>query len=339
MCAYCDSTRVPRETLPTLQNQAPPPTKRLPPPTPHGTLPVAHETTAASRETRTAPHEALPAPRESTVVSCATKPDSRFATRDSRESHADSATKLNSPRERVDARGMKVLPAGRQDLIQFAIAHIDEWAQDPAAVGLSQSQIDAMREALDGATKAFERAQQLRDEAQAATLTSNTNIAMLRAKLATAVSSIKAFARVQEESGVPEAKVYAAARIDEPRTPSPLPSPTQIRNVRLHINQSGSAVLSWTPPPASDARERSAGRTGVWYEIERKPPGAREFAGVGGTAEKTFTDTPLAVGQTQYRVRARRGDRAGPWSLTVSATVGVGVGVGSTIAPSHARAA
>lgn len=230
---------------------------------------------------------------------------------------------------------MKVLPAGRADLIAFARLHIDEWALDPAAVGLTSQQLAAIHDALDAAATAFERAQMLREEAQAATLTSNTNIATLRDTLATAVSSIKAFARVQEQDGVPQAKVYAAARIAEPRTPSPLPAPDQVRSVRLHINQQGCAVLAWTPPVASDARERAAGRTGVWYEIERKSPGTSAFAGVGGTAERTFTDAPLEVGDTQYRVRARRGDRAGAWSLVAVATVGVG----ATLAASRAKAA
>jgi hypothetical protein len=219
---------------------------------------------------------------------------------------------------------MKVLPPGRADLLEFVALHIDQWGADPAAVGLTLAQIDAIRAALDDAAAAFERAQQLRDEAQAATLTSNTNIAMLRTLTATAVSSIKAFARVQEHGGVPQATVYAAARIDEPREPSPLPAPEQIRNVSIHINQHGCAVLRWTPPPASDARERAAGRTGVWYEIERMAPGSSAFVGVGSAAEGTFTDTPLAVGETKYRVRARRGDRAGPWSLAAVATVGIG---------------
>lgn len=224
----------------------------------------------------------------------------------------------------VDGRSMKVLPPGRADLLEFVALHIDQWGADPAAVGLTLAQIDAIRAALDDAAAAFERAQQLRDEAQAATLTSNTNIAALRALTATAVASIKAFARVQEHGGVPQATVYAAARIDEPREPSPLPAPEQIRNVSIHINQHGCAVLRWTPPPASDARARAAGRTGVWYEVQRMSPAAPAFVGAGSTAQRTFTDTPLAVGQTMYRVRARRGDRAGPWSLAAVATVGIG---------------
>lgn len=230
---------------------------------------------------------------------------------------------------------MKVLPAGRADLLEFAALHIEEWAVDPEAIGMTPAMIDAMRQALDDAAKAFEKAQQLRDEAQAATLTSNTNIAALRALTATAVASIKAFARVQETQGASQATVYAAARIEPPRAASPLPAPEQVRQVNIHINQHGRAVLSWTPPPPRDARERAAGRTGVWYEVERKSPGTAAFFGVGGTAERTFIDTPLAVGETQYRVRARRGDRAGPWSLVAAATVGVS----SSTAAARAKAA
>ncbi|QQS08304.1 MAG: fibronectin type III domain-containing protein [Phycisphaerales bacterium] len=235
---------------------------------------------------------------------------------------------------------MKILPSGRADLIQFARVHFPVWADDPDGVGLSVARIAAMQEALAAAEAAQEEARALREAAQAATLLANSAMAALREQTAMGIATIKTFARLATIAGdVPnEETVYAAARLDEPLAPRTLPAPGVVRNVTLTIDTQGRPTVRWKSPHPADARERAASRAGLWFTIQKRAPGSRDFtdlASLGGSTD-SYTDAPLAAGTTFYRVRATRGDRAGPWSLAVPVQSGVGDGGGVASHGEHA---
>lgn len=228
---------------------------------------------------------------------------------------------------------MKILPAGRDDLLEFVRVHLPAWQADPAAVGLAPAQLAALAAQLAEADAAFTHAKGLRQEAQAATIDSNAKLSALRASTGTALAVIKAFARASAEGGSVTApnEVYARAQIDMPLKPGTLPAPGRVDSVAITVDTQGRPTLTWTAPAPRDARERAAGRAGVWYQVCRKDPGAAAFLDIGGSGTTSFTDTPLRPGNSTYTLRALRGDRAGPWSQAMSVQVGVGVGVGAGV--------
>lgn len=228
----------------------------------------------------------------------------------------------------ADPACMKLLPSGRLDLLNFVTAHLPVWQAEPAAVGLSDAQVAAMATLLADADAAFAHAKAVREEAQAATLISNTRLAALRDSTAAALASVKSFAGNQRITGGAGAEdaVYAGAQIALPLSPAPLPAPGEVRSITLNVDGTGRPTITWRAPHPRNARERAASSSGLIYEIHRKRPGESAFSSVTGTSQRTFTDAPLPAGMTLYMVRARRGRRGseGPWSIALSVEAGIG---------------
>ncbi len=217
---------------------------------------------------------------------------------------------------------MKLLPAGRTNLIEYMTAHLPIWQSDPEAVGLTQSQVEELAVALAEADAAFLHAKTLRSEAESATLASNIAIGGLRGKAATALACIKVFARTQ--SGEPEgqAGVYIAASIDPPLQAAPLPAPAQLGEIDATVNTRGQPTLEWKAPHPRDARERAASSSGLIYTVVRKLPGEREYSIVHTGKLRRFTDVALPAGQTLYMVRASRGEQYGEWRQAGAIQIG-----------------
>jgi hypothetical protein len=274
--------------------------------------------------------------RGSNADSGASVPDSRGSCADpggakdeSRESRADSQADLKSAPRKVDRASMKLLPPGRSDLIAYARSHIEAWSADPGAVGLTSGQVAELQAQCDAAAAAFADAGAARSAAKGATLISNTMLGTLRTLMGVALAGIKVFASEQGGTGGPvaEGDVYAAAQIDVPLKPSVLPAPGQVRNVRVQVDSQGRPTIEWKPPHPRDARERAASSAGLVYAIQRSAPGEGRGGGwtlAEATADTSFTDEPLAAGQTRYMIRAMRGRAAGPWSSVLTVSAGMG---------------
>ncbi len=222
---------------------------------------------------------------------------------------------------------MKLLPAGRSDLLDYMRSHIAVWQQDHAAIGLTQQQVDALVAQLAEAEAAFAHARAIRYEAESATQASNDRIGELRASAATALAAIKLFARLQAGSQDGESGVYNAASIARPLKASSLPEPEYVRSASVSVSTQGQPTITWKPPHPRDARERAASSSGLVYSVQRKLPGERTFALVYAGKEPRFTDIALPPGQTQYLVRASRGREQGPW--TQAGTIEIGGEVGA----------
>ncbi len=233
---------------------------------------------------------------------------------------------------------MRILPSGRADLLQFVRTHLAIWQLDPAGVGLTSLQVAAMAVLLAESEQAHFAAHTQRIAAESATLSSNIKLGELRDSTARALGAIKVFAREQNAAGPDVNLVYPAAGIDVPLRPAPLPRPAYVRAVNTVITMRGEPTLSWKPPHPQDARERAAGSSGLIYTVQRKHAGERGFSIVYVGKPATFTDAALPPGETQYFVRATRGDKHGAWTQAGTISIG-GAGAAMVSGESLALAA
>lgn len=131
---------------------------------------------------------------------------------------------------------MRTVPKADGELIQFALAHVDVWAADPAAIGLTPQDIAALRAVLSTAQTQRIAAGMARDAARSATVTAGRSAAALRAMCSQLVTTIKMFARnddgvlaaAQINPPLPGSRTWRTAstpRSASPSTPSARPPP------------------------------------------------------------------------------------------------------------------
>jgi hypothetical protein len=221
---------------------------------------------------------------------------------------------------------MGVLPETVIEQIEFCEAHWPVWTPAPTAIGLTAPLVAGLKTATEAARSSYNLAQAARAASKSATITQNSNAALMRGQVADLIRQIKAFAELQANPNT----VYAAAQIPAPTPPTPLPAPGVPSNFQTILEPDGSITLSW------DAANASAS-TGTFFTISRKLPGQTSFVGVGGapgiTTESrraSFTDSTVpasaAAAGAQYIVQGFRGTRSGEPSDAVTVQFGLGEG-------------
>lgn len=93
------------------------------------------------------------------------------------------------------------------------------------------------------------------------------------------------------------------------KAPSPLPPPGTPNDFRVTLSADGSIELTWKCVHPRGSR-------GTLYQVFRRTTDDGEFAYVGGSGAKRFTDTTIPAGTTAltYQIRAVRSTSAGPWA-------------------------
>lgn len=217
---------------------------------------------------------------------------------------------------------MPVIPANRNDMIQFFHTRLSIWTAQAANIGLSPTQVTALGDAADAARTAYDNAMATRAAAKAFTLTLNASASDLRDVGGDLVRQIKAFAELQDNP----ATVYAAAQIPQPADPSPQPAPGRAENITVNLEPSGAVSLGWEATNA-------AASGGAFFNITRKLPGESGFTPVGGAPGSTtqsrrmrFTDhnVPTAAAATgiQYIITGVRGELTGQPSAVITVLFG-----------------
>lgn len=223
---------------------------------------------------------------------------------------------------------MNLLPGTRAKIINWFLSRLEAWEVDPAAIGLSVAQVQALRARVELAQDAELAARRARAASVAATrafyVAADAAIGPGRAAIAT----IKAFAAASDE---PE--VLALARIGPRAAGSPVPPPMMPENLSGVIGATGQLTLRWSA-------RTSGPRSGIFFLVERRLPagvGGSMFVTVGATPALEFTDPApgLAAGAVAYRVRAVRGAAMSDWTVPVEFDVTIAAGPGE-IRPSAA---
>jgi hypothetical protein len=192
-------------------------------------------------------------------------------------------------------------------------------AADPTAFGLTELEIDQFEARLLAALEARDLAREARNLARARFVGQREAIANLRSLFGALVGSVDVKAK---REGPKKAKsVYAAAGIQPPEKPGPLPPPARPGGFGHELTNGGSIVVTFTIDDGA--------RGGLLYEVQRQTADLDGATGewmpldIVGVKRFEDDDVPKGVSQVLYRVRAMRTTGLkGEWSYPVTIPFG-----------------
>lgn len=196
---------------------------------------------------------------------------------------------------------MAVVPAKKIDKVSFFENHNTPWSTNATALGTTTAAVTDLATKTLAARNAFNAQQSAMDTAKAATETFNAAVDAMATAGAAIISQIRAKAKTSGDS------VYALAQIPSPATPKPAGAPGQPTDFKATLDGNGSLVLTW---------KCSNTASGVIYQIYRALTGSVDFAYLGGSGERKFTDNTIPAGTTMitYQIQGVRSTGAGPWA-------------------------
>lgn len=190
---------------------------------------------------------------------------------------------------------------------------------DPTAFGLTELEVDQFEERVLRAAESRDKARRARNLARARFVGQREAFASLRSLFGALVGSVDVKAK---REGPKKAKsVYAAAGIQPPEKPGPLPAPAPPGGFEHELTSGGSIVVTFTIDDGA--------RGGLLFEVQRQ---MADLDGVTGqwmpldiVGVKRFEDgdVPKGVSRVLYRVRAMRTTGLkGQWSYPVAIPFG-----------------
>lgn len=199
---------------------------------------------------------------------------------------------------------MPLVPENVEQRIAFYTTHLNAWEQHAQEIGLSQQDIDLLREKVAAARAAM----LARDIAMETTrsLTAKMHLAVEEMHALGSVDILKVRIKARMEHA-PD--VYAKANLPLPRKASPVGVPEKPRAFETQLLADGSVELSWKCRTPGD-------NGGTIYEVTRRIPmpgatGTDRGAAVilGMTSIKRFVDDSLPAGTATafYEVTPMRG--------------------------------
>jgi hypothetical protein len=216
---------------------------------------------------------------------------------------------------------MAILPSRFQDFLAFVQNHASTWQANHAEIGVSSAQTTSFTGFVAALEAAYQNQISAKQAQKNATIALNDAASGTRAAASDMLRLIKAFA---ENSGKPN-EVYALADIPPPAAPSPAAPPGQPTTFKASLEAEGFLTMTWKAPNPS-------GLGGTVWTIRRKLGAEGEWAQVGATGLKRFTDETLPLGAggglVQYQVQGQRGQALGLASVPFVVQFGAGSGGG-----------
>ncbi|MFI4917641.1 MAG: hypothetical protein ACIAS6_14195 [Phycisphaerales bacterium JB060] len=197
---------------------------------------------------------------------------------------------------------MSTVPKEYPETIDWLAARITDWSADPALIGLSELELNALATELSEAQAALAAAVQARKDSKDATTLYHDRGRTLLVSTRASVGKIRAFAKASDD---PE-KVYSDASIPPPASPSPAPAPGQPFAFRTELLYNGDLKVSFEC-------EHPTGVNGVIYKVERQNAPQTPFLFIENAKERAFTDSTIPHGSSEiaYRVTAQTSTRDG----------------------------
>lgn len=197
---------------------------------------------------------------------------------------------------------MRTVPQTNLARIEFYEAHIEPWAADPAAIGLTPDSVAALETRIAAARAAYDAHQAAQFAAAAAALDYRLKAEALHADPgagADMIQSIKNFAQSTDDPNV-----YVRASLPAPPVPGRVPAPGTPYAFRFTLHQTGELTLTWK------CKNPAAGTT---YEIRRSVQGCHAFTFLATSGRRRFTDRTLPAGSAMavYDVTALRSTARG----------------------------
>ena len=193
-----------------------------------------------------------------------------------------------------------IVPPTASEKISFFTAHVPVWAQDPPAIGTTVEHVAAVQAALDAAKAAH----LARGQAIAAARSATLRLKMALAELDAAGGQVVAEVKVKAAADGPS--VYNLARLRAPAAPSPIGKPGQSTGLSTTLRADGSLHLTWKC-------RHPRGAKGTIYQVYRAAGVNGDFAFLGATGKKRFTDATVPAGTRTlvYRIVAVRSTARG----------------------------
>jgi hypothetical protein len=194
-----------------------------------------------------------------------------------------------------------IVPNTASDKITFFTSHVSGWAEDPPVIGTTAERVALVQAKLDEAKQALLARGHAVDAARSATLRLRMALAELSDVGAQVIAEVKAKAAVDGES------IYPRASLPLPATPSPLGKPGKPTNLSVEL-LSGMGVfrLAWKC-------RHPRGAKGTMYQVYRRLGAGGDYAFLGASGKKKFTDAtiPAGTGFVSYRIVAVRSTARG----------------------------
>lgn len=209
---------------------------------------------------------------------------------------------------------MAIVPSKLQDFLDWADLHAATWQSAPPQIGLTTAQATAFVNAATLARTRFNDQLAARQALDGATELQQDAVRDARRLASDLIGDIRDFAEEQPKP----AEVYSAAGLPVPGAAVPLPPPGRPNSVTVAIEPaSGAITLKWKV-------SNPQGASGTTYVVRRRVGSSGEYAFVGISGVRTFTDDTFVAGpdSVQYIIQGQRGPSAGPISDPITINFG-----------------
>lgn len=210
--------------------------------------------------------------------------------------------------------------APRTAVVTWGNSHKNIFVTNAAAIGLSTSQANAYKNAVDDLVAKLAAQEDARNAARTATTNADKSFATMLSTQGDTIRLIRAFA---EATSNPQA-VYTLAQIPPVATPTPLAPPAQPTKLTVSLDAANGFInLAWKA-------SNPDGSQGTSYIVKRKLPTETAFSFIGVTGVKKFVDKTFFAGpdSVQYTVQGQRSDSSGPVSEVFTVNFGQAPGGG-----------
>ncbi len=196
---------------------------------------------------------------------------------------------------------MRVVPKKKSERLSFFTTHIERWAEQFAAIGVTEAEVAQLAGRLVAAKAAYDAQQQARNAYRAATQLCDSAMASLGNEGAMLIAKMRATAMIEGD------QVYADAAISPPAKASPIGPPGKPEGFAFTMQQVGILTLTWTC-------KNPRGSQGTMYRISRSIDGGRTFTFLAVVGKKRFDDETLPPGTpaVEYQVQGIRSTTTGP---------------------------
>lgn len=209
---------------------------------------------------------------------------------------------------------MSVVPRQLQDFLDWADLHASTWVANAGGIGISNQKAAGFAQLAASARDRYNQQLAARQALDNATELQQDAVREARREAADLIRDIRAFAEDQNKP----AEVYVLADLPVPGQAAPLPPPGKPNSVSVAIEPaSGAITLRWkvTNP---------VGASGTTYIVRRRVGGSGEYAFVGISGVRSFTDNTFIAGpdSVQYTIQGQRGPSAGLTSDPITINFG-----------------
>ena len=217
---------------------------------------------------------------------------------------------------------MATFPTTKDGRIEYFEQRLPQWLADPAAIGLTIDQVNALAVLVVDSRNAYTAAQQGKQETKNLVFAQDTAIGSMMDLGSALVATIRAFADATgaTDGEVAAAEVFSAANLSPNNPPSPTPPPAPATDLTASLLNSGGIGLTWKGTTAN----------GTVYSIWRRTSDENSFTQIATSGERTYEDQTLPTGLAEvvYFLKTHRDDLVSDDSEPITVRLGVTAAAG-----------